>query len=516
MEKKQFASWLVVLAVAILNCASSISAEILPAKESDSPPSLDREFRGVWVATIANIDWPSRPGLSVEQQKSELIQILDRAVALKLNAIVLQVRSQCDALYASAIEPWSSSLSGRMGQAPQPFYDPLEFAVAESHKRSLELHAWLNPFRALKKSKWSPPSANHVSKLHLEFVRDYGTHFWLDPGEPAARDYSLSVVLDILKRYDIDGLHFDDYFYPYSERDAENKIIPFPDDASFKTYTNGGGKLSRSDWRRENVNEFIQTVNKVIKKEKPWVKFGISPFGLWRPLSGRTNKQLDAYEELACDSRKWLMEGWVDYLAPQLYWRTDSVNQPYGELLKWWAEQNPLKRHLWPGHFDSAISDVDKATGNAKMTTDDIVSQIRLTRQQAGASGDIHYSMKALMANRGEISDRLAKEVYSKPALIPASPWLNASAPDKPKIDIIFGNNETKISWQPTSSAKVWLWVLQKKTGGEWSTEIFPVEKNSLSIKSGASTTPPLEALALTALNRYGNASPTALFKMKP
>ncbi len=222
-----------------------------------TPPPVTREFRGAWVATVANIDWPSSNRLTVEQQKAELIGILDRATALRLNAIVFQVRPACDAMYASSLEPWSEYLTGEMGKAPQPAFDPLEVAVREAHARGLELHAWFNPYRARHLQAKSPISANHVSRTKPHLVKQYGRYLWLDPGEKEVQDYSLNVVMDVVRRYDIDGVHFDDYFYPYKERDAQGNKLPFPDEESWKKF-GASGKLNRDDWRRENVNAFLR------------------------------------------------------------------------------------------------------------------------------------------------------------------------------------------------------------------------------------------------------------------
>ena len=219
-----------------------VATGVLPAAEANfkpskiKPPVVQREFRAGWVATVANIDWPSDPGLPVVQQKAELIAILNRAVKTHLNAIVFQVRPACDAMYASSIEPWSFYLTGAMGKAPEPFYDPLQFAIEEAHKRGLELHAWFNPYRAGHPANESPISANHISKTHPNLVKKYGKYLWLDPGEKAVQDYSFSVVMDVVKRYDIDGVHMDDYFYPYKEQDEQKRDIEFPDDASWNRY----------------------------------------------------------------------------------------------------------------------------------------------------------------------------------------------------------------------------------------------------------------------------------------
>jgi uncharacterized lipoprotein YddW (UPF0748 family) len=306
---------------------------------SIKPPIPMREFRAAWVATVANIDWPSRKGLTTAEQKAELLAIVERAAQLKLNAIVFQVRPACDALYASEIEPWSEFLTGTMGKAPEPYYDPLAYVIDEAHKRGIELHAWFNPYRAGHPSAKSPVSARHVTRTHPELVRHYGKQLWLDPGEKEVQEYSLSVVMDVVRRYDVDGVHFDDYFYPYKEIDRSGNEMEFPDEASWKRF-GAGGKLERDDWRRENVNAFVEKVYASIKATKPWVKFGISPFGIWKPENPPQIKGFDAYSKLYADSRKWLMKGWVDYFAPQLYWSIASEEQSFPVLLKWWSQQN--------------------------------------------------------------------------------------------------------------------------------------------------------------------------------
>ncbi|MEO6526692.1 MAG: family 10 glycosylhydrolase, partial [Gemmatimonadaceae bacterium] len=266
-----------------------------------APPLVPRELRAVWVATVDNMDWPSRSGLSTAQQQAELIAILDKLVQLNMNAIVLQVRPAADALYASQDEPWSDVLSGEMGRAPEPFYDPLAFAVTEAHKRGLELHAWINPYRA-KNSSTRSVSSNHVSRTQPELVRTYGPFLWLDPGDPKVRDLTTRVALDIVRRYDIDALHMDDYFYPYRES-RNGRELDFPDDATWRRYQQGGGTLARNDWRRENVNLLVRQLNDAVHAVKPWVRFGISPFGIWRPGFPESVRGLDQYSEIYADAR---------------------------------------------------------------------------------------------------------------------------------------------------------------------------------------------------------------------
>ena len=467
--------------------APALQPQMLP-----SPPAPAREMRGVWVATVRNIDWPSKPGLSVAQQQAELTNLFNLAASLKFNAVILQIRPESDALYASALEPWSATLSGRMGQPPPAAYDPLQFAVAQAHQRNLELHAWFNPFRALIKGT-STPTSNHISRTHPEWMVDYGKFLWINPARPDAREHILDVIRDVVRRYDIDGVQFDDYFYPDPETNAAGKKLPFNDDTAWRTYQAGGGSLSRADWRRSNIDAFVQGAYRVVKQEKPWVKFGISPRGMW------TN----SYANVFADPHRWLSNGWVDYLSPQLYWSDQVPGRAYAGLLRDWVASNPLHRHLWPGHFDSEIG----ADNPPKMTTQDIVRQIETTRRQPGASGDLHYSAIALLQNRGGLDNELAR-LYARPALVPSSPWLSWIAPAKPSLSSQWTARGLRLSWQPAAGAASWQWVLQMKIAGDWSMTVFPGNVSACVIPSAA-TAP--QAFAVSALDRYGNLSPPAV-----
>jgi uncharacterized lipoprotein YddW (UPF0748 family) len=381
------------------------------------PPAPPREFRGAWIATVANKDWPSAPGLSVAQQKAELISLLDTAVRLKLNAVIFQVRPSCDAVYASAMEPWSYYLTGEPGAAPQPYYDPLAFAIQEAHRRGLELHAWFNPFRA-RLTPSEPLAMNHISRTHPEWVHNYGDQLWLDPGEPAVREYVLRVIMDVVRRYDIDGVQFDDYFYPYPVKNSSGVNIVFPDGASWRMYGERTG-LGRDDWRRQNINEFIQSVYQSIKAQKPWVKFGVSPFGIWRPGYPPSVRGTDAYAELYADSRLWLANGWVDYLAPQLYWPIESPEHGYTVLLNWWAQQNVRQRNLWPGlaAYEAGI----------EFPPAEIARQIQVTRAQPGASGVIFFHLKSFQEN--PVLASLVAAEYTQPAMVRHAPGWTPSRP---------------------------------------------------------------------------------------
>ncbi|HPC61009.1 MAG TPA: family 10 glycosylhydrolase [Verrucomicrobiota bacterium] len=462
------------------------------------PPAPLREYRAAWVATVGNIDWPSSNRLSVAAQKAELTAILDRAAKLKLNAVIFQVRPGCDALYASTIEPWSEYLTGEMGKAPEPFYDPLAFAIDEAHKRGLELHAWFNPYRARHASAQSPVSPNHVSKTRPSLVREYGRYLWLDPGEKAVQDYSLSVVMDVVRRYDVDGVHFDDYFYPYKERGRDGKELDFPDDASWERYGKNSG-FSRDDWRRENVNRFIERVYSSVKSAKPWVKFGVSPFGIWRPGNPPQIKGFDAYASLYADARKWLEKGWVDYFAPQLYWAIEPPEQSYPVLLKWWAQQNARHRHLVPG--------LNSTQTRRRWQPEEILNQIRITRKQPGASGHIHWNMSSLLG-ASRLADALAKEVYAQPALIPAAPWLDQTPPGKPRLGI--NSAASRVSWESSGSEPAALWLLQTRDGSRWSARVLPGSSRWAELDPKAPS-----AVALSAVDRYGNLSSPAVLERR-
>lgn len=463
------------------------------------PPQPVREFRGAWVATVGNIDWPSKRGLPVVEQKAELISILDRAAALKLNAVIFQVRPACDAMYASKLEPWSEFLNGTMGQSPEPFYDPLTLGIAEAHKRGLELHAWFNPYRARVKSDRSPFAAKHISKTRPNIVRDYGRYLWLDPGELETQEYSLSVVLDVVRRYDVDGIHFDDYFYPYRENGADGKPMDFPDEASWKKY-GLASKLSRDDWRRQNVDRFIRRVYEGIKSTKPSVKFGLSPFGIWRPGYPPQIQGLDAYAVLYADSKKWLQNGWADYFTPQLYWAIEPPAQSFPALLDWWNQQNPKRRHLWPGMDTTKVAN--------RWKPEEIVSQIRLTEKQPVSAGHVHWNMRSLLRS-SELRATLERGPYAETALVPACPWLDAKAPGKPRLTISgCGPGNLRASWSAAAGEEPHSWLVQVRTGASWSSRVT----SETEMRLGA---PAPTCVAVTAVDQAGNTSPPTVVQLK-
>ena len=438
----------------------------------ENPPPLDREFRAAWVATVANIDWPSKPGLTVADQKSEMLKLLDVAAELNFNAIILQVRPAADAIYPSKLEPWSEYITGQMGKSPGEEFDPLAFAIVHAHRRGMELHAWFNPYRARhKSSKDKPVSADHISRTRPDLVREYDGYLWLDPGEPDGVKHSLAVIMDVVKRYDVDGVHFDDYFYPYPVKDENGNKIPFPDDASWQKREDKDSGLSRDDWRRANVDRLISQIYTGVKKIRPSVKVGISPFGIWRPGHPESVTGFDAYAELYADARKWLQEGWVDYMTPQLYWKIDSKGQSYPKLLQWWHEQNTnvTTRHLWPGNYASRLG----FDGDGRWPTEELIDQIKLTRNHTGATGNVHFSMKTFTLDYGGINEDIRK-AYAQPAIIPACPWLDNRKPKPTSASAREENGQWMLAIESVEiNAEIGNFALQWQKDGKWRTKIL-------------------------------------------
>ncbi len=460
--------------------SASFLAVLLSATAASAEPELplpQREFRAAWVATVANIDWPSKPGLSTAAQQQEWTRIIERAHALNLNALILQVRPAADAIYDSAFEPWSPYLTGVMGQAPEPAYDPLEFAIRVAHEHGIELHVWFNPYRALHKSFDGPVSDDHISKVKPSAVKEYGGYLWLDPGDREAAQHSLDVMLDVVRRYDIDGVHMDDYFYPYPVKDEAGNEVPFPDDASFAKAQAEGYEGELNDWRRANVDWLVERLHHYTKSMKPWVRVGISPFGIWRPGHPESITGFDAYAKLYADPKKWLQEGWVDYLTPQLYWKIDSEGQSYPKLLAWWNEQNTQKVQLWPGNYASRVG----MTGGTSWEASELFDQIRVTHRNKGASGNVLFSMKSLFDDYSELGDQLRTGPYAQPALVPER-----------------SSNPSDESQKQTTNTKgpPWLWVTWSNADGQWSYDVIPGSK-----------APPKNVDAYAAVDRDGKMS---------
>jgi len=490
----------------------------LHAQSTSAPPPVPREFRASWVATVGNIDWPSRPGLSAWEQQTELLRILDKAVEMRQNAIVFQVRTAADALYDSPHEPWSEYLTGQQGLAPEPAYDPLAFAVKEAHARGLELHAWFNPFRAFHPTARTADTAlTHVTRTGAVAAPRYGTHRWMDPGDPRVREHSLRVIADVVRRYDVDGVHVDDYFYPYRERDSSGAEIQFPDSATYAAYVRGGGRLDREDWRRNNVDVFVRDMYAAVRALKPHVRVGVSPFGLWRPGYPEGICCFDPYVQIYADSKKWLENGWLDYFTPQLYWKIDAPQQSYPVLLKWWVEQNVKQRHMWPGMFTSRVGQ-RAAQPSAVWTVEEIQQQIAITRNQPGATGHVHFSMRAFLRDTPDsLAQRLAKVTYAEPALVPATPWLDSIPPREPSARIVADTltGGTRLQLTPATGEPVWLWAVQELRSGAWTTRILPGSLQSTALTRFAAEPAP-DAVWVRAVDRVGNESRAVQARQAP
>lgn len=473
-----------------------VAAETVSPLPIPPAPVADREFRGSWIATVDNIDWPSEPGLDAATQQNELLELLDQAAALRLNAIIFQVRPIADAVYESALEPFSWYVSGEQGRSPG--WDPLAFAVEEAHRRGLELHAWFNPFRAGHPTMLGSYDSSHVSVSHPEWVLKYGTQMWIDPGVPEASAWSLSVIEDVVRRYDVDGVHLDDYFYPYPVNDTNGRNVPFPDTTSRRRAEARGTTLALGDWRRSNVDDFVHRLYQMVKRVKPWVKVGISPFGIWRPGHPEGVVGFDQYEQIYADARLWLREGWLDYFTPQLYWPVDSPGQPYGSLLKWWTGENLKQRHLWPGNFTSRVI----LEGTRHWEADEIVRQVRITRDQPGATGNVHFSMKALEPGPGADS-LFALELYGEPALVPETGWLAGVSPGAPTAHLSSLADRHILHLLPGIGDGPFLWHVRVLRGEEWSVDIVPAWRHVIDLGVAAPT-----AVVVSAVNRLGQEGP--------
>jgi len=447
----------------LLSSANLLGAEYVPSKSKVPEPR--REFRAAWIATVHNLDWPSTYKLSPSQQRAEMIGLLDLASETGLNAVVLQVRTECDALYKSNIEPWSFWLSGSMGKGPSDGYDPLTFATEEAHKRGIEMHAWFNPFRSSATER-SNKSSDHISRTHPSLMLRSGSQKWANPGSDVVRKRAVEVMVDVTKRYDVDGVHIDDYFYPYPKTVNGRSQDQFDDSASYKQYKSKGGKLDVGDWRRSQINSFISTLYSSVKSTKRHVKVGISPFGIWRPgHPGTVKAGLDAYGDIYADSRLWLNQGWMDYFTPQLYWRIYPSDQSFTELNKWWASENKQRRHLWPGIASNRIMSSEDKGRPATET----IKQIDVTREYASPAGPghVHWSIKAIKEDRGGLRAKL-RTAYAGGAIPPSSPWLGNTAPSPVYVAPGIANGGVDLSFKSADDAR-WR-VIQVRKGSSWTT----------------------------------------------
>ena len=431
-----------------------------------------REFRAVWIATVGNIDWPSKPGLQPEVQREEFRHLLNYHQLMGMNAVIVQVRPCADAFYPSTLEPWSQWLTGTRGLAPAPFYDPLEFMIEETHQRGMEFHAWLNPYRAmmnadkffadsthlaLDKYQITPDSIRSTFDTtswvyrHPDWFLQYGDRLYFDPGLPAVRNHILNVVYDIVRRYDVDAIHMDDYFYPYRIQGLE-----FPDTASFRQFNDGFSPDQKDDWRRHNVDLVIEMIQDSIKSIKPHVKFGISPFGVWRndsndPEGSQTKAGQTNYDDLYANILKWLKNGWIDYVVPQLYWQIGFDLADYKILANWWNEHSYGKSL----YFGQGLYRVDENSKTpAWQDPEEIIRQINLNRSLSNVSGSAYFSSRSVINNKLNVRDLVIDQQYRYPALIPAMTWLDSIPPapvDWVKAKVLGRSNF--VEWSPATGA---------------------------------------------------------------
>ena len=492
--------------------ATGKTAPILAAKQITSlqAPPAPREFRAVWVSTVSNVDWPSRKNLSSEQQKTEIMAILDTAAQLKLNAIILQVRPSADAIYPSKLEPWSEFLTGDQGKAPSPFYDPLQFWIEQAHLRGLELHAWFNPYRAKTATAKSALTYAHFNKIAPSAIKHYGDLWWLDPGEPAALQHTLAVVSDVLQRYDVDGIHLDDYFYPYPIKTAKGSELDFPDEASWNRYRQQAGKLSRADWRRQNVNQLVEAIHQRVHQDKSWVKFGISPFGIGRPDRLPAGiKGFSQYDKLYTDVERWLDQGWIDYLAPQLYWPLQQNAQAFRVLRDYWQTQNSQGRNIWPGLATNSLEHGEKS-----WPAEEILQQIDATREpapNAKSNGHLHFSISALMQNRKNIRRRLIAEKYQDFALVPSSPWLGKYNMIAPSLTADQAHKTLHVKLADNAAAsQLAIW---KRYEQKWIFSLQTIATPGINLSDDAHFGT-LKEVVVSSVNRIGQESPRSSFQL--
>lgn len=478
-----------------------------------------REMRAVWIATVKNIDWPSSATLTSLEQQQEIVSMLDRFQRLKINAIFLQVRPCSDSFYSSELEPLSMYLTGSQGLPLDSYYDPLHFIIEEAHKRCIEVHAWMNPYRVAMTTDTTTLHPEHLYFKKPYLFVEYGGKLYFDPAYDETREFLNKVVADVVKRYDVDAIHFDDYFYPYRVANKD-----FPDQRSFAQNPRGFHPSQKDDWRRNNVNLVIAELQQTIKSLKPWVEFGISPFGVWRnsdkdPNGSQTKAGMTNYDDLYADILKWLQEGSIDYLVPQLYWEIGKKNADYAVLIDWW-NRNACDKNLYIGLFASGLG-VNKPS--AWHNGNELVRQMHMNEQFDNVQGVAFYSAAPFLKNPKGLLDSLTNNFYQHWAMPPISTSLVE------KVDAIVPKNirvqrnkeQLLLVWddEDTATSTAYYVVYAFKRGVDFDIEkpkniLCFTAKNSIDIMSINSLKGEY-VFGVTAVNRYKKESKLLLLENK-
>jgi uncharacterized lipoprotein YddW (UPF0748 family) len=380
---------------------------------------LLQQFRGVWIATVGNMDWPSRPGLSVTVQQQEFVHLLDAVQQMNMNAVIVQIKPVADAFYPSRYGPWSAYLTGTQGK--DPGYDPLAFMLAEAHKRNLEFHGWFNPYRLSMHDDFNALAPDHPARQHPDWVVSYSGKLYYNPGIPATREFIVDSVLEAVDGYDIAAVHMDDYFYPYPVAGQD-----FPDDATYQQY-NAGRFASKADWRRDNVNQLVHELSVKIKQVRARVKFGISPFGVWRnkatdPTGSDTWASIQNYDDLSADTRTWIRNNWLDYIAPQIYWNIGYPAAAYDKLVDWWSQE--VADHNVHLYIGEAAYKIGISSPVVWTDPEEMPRHLQLDQGYPQVKGNIFFSLKDLQRNPLGFKDRLINDLYKQKAVVPLMPWL--------------------------------------------------------------------------------------------
>lgn len=475
-------------------------------------PQPKNEFRGVWVATVVNIDWPKSGTDEIAKQQQDFLNILDFYEQLNFNAVIVQIRTAGDSFYDSSYAPWSRFLTGKEGNPPKGEFDMLTWMIDESHARGFEYHAWLNPYRATFDLKTELLGATHDFNLHPEWMLKYGKKYYYDPGLPEVRKKLVKIMAEVVKHYDVDGIHFDDYFYPYKIKDEI-----FQDANSYAYYALPNQTLE--DWRRSNVDSLIMNIHSTIKQEKPWVQFGVSPFGVWKnsatdPMGSDTKAGQTTYEDLYADPLTWMKKGWVDYLVPQVYWSMDLPVASHSKIVKWWSNHS-TNTNLYIGNGAYKIrNNSDKAWDRKKELPD----QIRLSRTTTEVGGNVLFSAKSLMDKHQDVVKYLKRKYYKNKVLSPISPLTGNH--EKPSIGVTTVNRK-KDSATITINSNTDIRYALVYTSGKKKKANYPIHKlltkvpvRNHQITLNNDQLRKKRQLALTVINRYGQESDPILIHL--